>query len=391
MTITGSWNYPTPIRFGPGRIAELADACRELGMSRPLLVTDRGLLPLPITAKAMDVLTGSGLVATLFGDVDGNPGGADVDRGLAALRSGDCDGVVAFGGGSALDVGKAVALMAGQTRPLWDFEDVGDNYLRVNTAGMLPVVAVPTTSGTGSEVGRCSVIVNPDDPDAPGGRKVIVFHAKMLPERVIADPELTVGLPAKITAAVGMDALAHNLEAYCAPGFHPMADGIALEGMRLVATSLQRAVADGTDIEARANMLIASTMGATAFQKGLGAIHSLSHPVGVALHSHHGLTNAVFMPYVLVHNREAIEDRVGRLAAYLGLTNTTFTGFLDWVLALRESVGIPHTSAALGFEEHHAALLAPAAAADPTAPTNPIPVTAQDLESIYRKARVGQL
>jgi alcohol dehydrogenase class IV len=389
MNLTGSWNYPTPIRFGPGRIAELAEACRELGMSRPLLVTDRGLLPLPITAQAMDVL--GNLSPTLFGEVDGNPTGADVDRGLAALRSGDCDGVVAFGGGSALDVGKAVAMMAGQDRPLWDFEDVGDWWTRVNEAGMLPVVAVPTTAGTGSEVGRCSVIVNPEDPDAPGGRKIIVFHAKMLPERVIADPELTVGLPAKITAAVGMDALAHNLEAYCAPGFHPMADGIAVEGIRLVATSLRRAVEDGTDIEARANMLIASTMGATAFQKGLGAIHSLSHPVGVALHTHHGLTNAVFMPYVLVHNREAIDDRIARLAAWLGLADASFMGFLDWVLQLREAIGIPHTSAALGFEEHHAATLAPAAAADPTAPTNPIPVTAADLEGLYLKALSGEL
>ncbi len=389
--ITGSWNYPTPIRFGPGRIAELGDACKELGMSAPLLLTDRGLLPLPITQRALDVLEGSGLRPILFGDVGGNPAGADVERGLAALRGGGCDGVVAFGGGSALDVGKAVALMAGQTRPLWDFEDVGDNHLRVDEEGMLPVVAVPTTSGTGSEVGRCSVIVNPDDRSAPGGRKIIVFHAKMLPGRVIADPELTVGLPPKITAAVGMDALAHNLEAYCAPGHHPMADGIAVEGIRLVAKSLHPAVYDGADVEARADMLVASTMGATAFQKGLGAIHSLSHPVGVALHAHHGLTNAVFMPYVLVHNRSAIEDRITRLAAYLRLADTSFDGFLKWVLDLREGIGIPHTSAALGFEEHHAAELAPAAAADPTAPTNPIPVTAADLEELYRKALAGEL
>jgi len=391
VNVTGSWNYPTPIRFGPGRIAELADACRELGIARPLLLTDRGILPLPITAGAMDVLRSAGLAASLFGDVGGNPEGGDVDRGLAALRAGDCDGVVAFGGGSALDVGKAVALMAGQTRPLWDFEDVGDNHLRVDTDGMLPVVAVPTTSGTGSEVGRCSVIVNPDDPGAPGGRKIIVFHARMLPGRVIADPELTVGLPPKITAAVGMDALAHNLEAYCAPGFHPMADGIAVEGIRLVAESLHQAVYDGADVGARASMLVASTMGATAFQKGLGAIHSLSHPVGVALHAHHGLTNAVFMPYVLVHNRPAIEDRICRLAAWMGLADASFDGFLRWVLDLREGIGIPHTTAALGFEEHHAAALAPAAAADPTAPTNPIPVTAADLEALYRKALVGAL
>lgn len=386
MSWTGNWNYPTPVRFGPGRIAELPDACRELGMSRPLLVTDGGLAKLDITTDAIAINEAAGLPTGLFGGATANPTGPDVEAGVAAFKAGDHDGVIAFGGGSALDVGKAVGLMAGQTRPLWDFEDVGDWWTRVDVDAMAPVVAVPTTSGTGSEVGRCSVIVNEAEQ-----RKVIIFHAKMLPERVLCDPELTVGLPSRITAAVGMDALAHNLEAYCAPGYHPQADGIALEGMRLIQGALERAVADGTDIGARADLQAASLMGATAFQKGLGAIHSLSHPVGAVLHTHHGLTNAIYMPYVLVHNRSAIADRMTVLARFLGLDNPGFDAVLNWVLKLREAVGIPHTAAALGFEEEHAAQLAPMAAKDPTAPTNPIPVTAEDLEGLYLKALAGTL
>ncbi len=386
MTLTGNWNYPTPVRFGPGRLSELPDACRELDMKRPLLVTDEGLCKLDITHNAVAINEAAGLPTGLFGGATANPTGPDVEAGVAAFKAGDHDGVIAFGGGSALDVGKAVGLMAGQTRPLWDFEDVGDWWTRVDVDGMAPVVAVPTTSGTGSEVGRCSVIVNESEQ-----RKVIIFHARMLPARVICDPEVTVGLPSKITAAVGMDALVHNLEALCAPGYHPQADGIALEGMRLIHGALERAVADGTDIAARADLQAASLMGATAFQKGLGAIHSLSRPVGAVLHTHHGLTNAIYTPYVLVHNRSAIEDRMALLARVLDLKKGGFDGVLDWILQLRESVGIPHTAEALGFREEHAAQLAPAAAADPTAGSNPIPVTAADLEGLYLKALTGDL
>ena len=385
-TVTGNWNYPTPIRFGPGAIEHLAVACAELGIERPLLVTDRGLASLPITEQALTVCQDAKLGVALYADVHANPAGPDVDGGVEALHAGDHDGVIAFGGGSALDVGKAIALMAGQTRPLWDFEDIGDWYTRVDVSAMVPVVAVPTTSGTGSEVGRCSVIVNTEQQ-----RKVVVFHPNVLPGRVIADPALTLGLPPGITAGVGLDALAHNLEAFLAPGFHPMADGIALEGIRLVQTALVRAVNDGSDLEARAHMMAASLMGATSFQKGLGAVHALSHPIGVAHRAHHGTTNGVVMPYVLRFNRPAIEDRVVRLARYLDLPDVSFEGFVNWTLQLREVVGIPHTTAELGMTEPECAAFAPSAAADPTAATNPIPLTEEILEALYRKALVGDL
>jgi len=385
MSLSGNWNFPTAVRFGPGRIAELPSICRELGMSRPLLVTDRGLAELEITTRTLALLVEADLGAALFSGATANPVGADVDAGVVAYRAGQHDGVVAFGGGSALDVGKAVALMVGQTRPMWDFEDVGDNWTRVNAAAMAPVVAVPTTSGTGSEVGRCSVIVNPAEQ-----RKIVVFHAKMMPARVLADPELTVGLPRSITVGTGMDALVHNLEALCAPGFHPQAEGIALEGMRLVQLGLRRAAADGTDIEARSWMMAASLMGATSFQKGLGGVHAMSHPVGAHLHTHHGLTNAVFLPYVMVRNRDAIGEPMARLARYLGIGDG-FDAVLDWVLSLREDLGVPHTSDALGFTQQMAGPLAAEAVVDPTASTNPIPLTALDYEQLYLAALAGRL
>jgi alcohol dehydrogenase class IV len=386
MSLTGNWNYPTAVRFGPGRIVELPDICRELGMSKPLLVTDEGLAGLDITQRTLTILREGGMAAGIFGGVHANPVGPDVDAGVAAYKAGGHDGVIAFGGGSALDVGKAVGLMAGQTRPLWDFEDKADWWTRVDASAMAPVVAVPTTSGTGSEVGRCSVIVNEAE-----SRKVVVFHPGVMPARVLADPELTIGLPARITAGTGMDALAHNLEAFCAPGFHPQADGIALEGMALVYRALRRTVADGADIEARSWMMAASLMGATSFQKGLGAIHSLSHPVGAHLHTHHGLTNAVFMPYVLVHNRSAIEARMELLARYLGLPKSGFDGVLHWINDLRVAVGIPHSADALGLTEELAHQLAPEALADPTAGTNPVPLTVEALQGLYLKALSGDV
>jgi len=384
--LNGNWNYPTSVRFGPGRIRELASNCRELGMERPLLVTDQGLADLPIVARALAINHEAGLGAAMFSDIEANPGGASVEAGTRVLREGGHDGVIAFGGGSALDVAKAVALMAHQQRPLWDFEDIGDNYLRVDEKAMVPVVAVPTTSGTGSEVGRASVIVHKES-----HRKAIIFHPHMLPQRVLCDPELTIGLPASITAAVGMDALSHNLEALCAPGFHPQADGIALEGMRLVDLALRRAWSDGTDIEARSQMMAASLMGATAFQKGLGAMHSMSHAMGGALNCPHGLTNAVVMPYVLVFNRPAIEEPMERLARALGLPEPGFDAALQWVLGLREALGIPHTTKALGFAEEHAQLLAPAAAADSTAATNPVPLSESVLSELFLRALHGDL
>ena len=385
-TLTGNWNYPTAMRFGPGRIAELAEACKSLGMTRPLLVTDPGLAGLPMVADALAANQAAGLPTALFSDVKPNPVGKNVDDGLKAYRDGGHDGVIAWGGGSGLDAAKAVALMAGQSRPLWDFEDRGDNWLRADPKGIAPIVAVPTTAGTGSEVGRASVILDESD-----HTKKIVFHPKMLPSIVISDPELTLGLPAPLTAATGMDALAHCLEAYCAPGYHPMAEGIAVEGLRLVKDWLPTAVADGANLEARAHMLVAATMGATAFQKGLGAIHSLSHPVGALYDTHHGLTNAVVMPYVLVFNRAAIEDRLTRLAAWLGLPDPSFQSVMDWVLGLREKFEIPHTLAAMGVTDERLDELSEMAAQDPTAAGNPIPVGKAEMKQMFVAAIEGRL
>lgn len=386
QTLRGDWNYPTPIRFGSGRASELPEACRELGMRRPLLVTDSALAALPMVAVALDRCRAAGLQCALYSEVQGNPVEANVSGGVAVYRAGGHDGIIAFGGGSALDAAKAIALMVGQSRPIWDFEDRADWWTRADAEAIAPIVAVPTTSGTGSEVGRASVITDLGD-----HTKKIVFHPRMLPGRVILDPELTTALPSHITAAVGMDALSHNLEAYCSAVYHPMAHGIALEGMRLIHDWLPRAVTDGADLEARAHMQVASTMGATAFQKGLGAMHSLSHPCGAVLNTHHGLTNAVVMPYVLAFNRAAIEDKLVALARYLELPQPSFQAVLDWVLELRQTIAIPHTLAALGVTAEHIARLAPMAEADPSSATNPVPVTAAAMADLYRRAIEGRL
>ena len=384
--LRGNWNYPTSIRFGAGRIVELPEHCRTLGIGRPLFVTDAGLAALPIVARVLGLCRDAGLGVELYSDVQANPVEANVTGGVEAYRRGTHDGVIAFGGGSALDTGKAIALMVGQRRPIWDFEDREDWYTRVDTAGMAPVVAVPTTAGTGSEVGRAAVIT-----DVRDHTKKIIFHPKMLPALVLEDPELTLGLPAKVTAAVGMDALSHNLEAYCAPGYHPMAEGIAVEGMRLIKDYLPRAVANGQDLEARSHMLVASSMGATAFQKGLGAMHSLSHPCSANLNTHHGLTNAVVMPYVLEWNRAALEDKLARLAAWLGLAEHSSAGVLRWVLDLRREIGIPASLAELGLDESHARSFAAQAHADPSTGGNPVPMTVQCFEQLYLRCIRGEL
>jgi alcohol dehydrogenase class IV len=375
------WNYPTAIRFGCGRIAELGEACRGLGIERPLLVTDPALAKLPMVDDARSV-AGAGF----FCAIHANPVGADVEAGLAAYREGVHDGVVAFGGGSALDVGKVIAFMSGQSRPLWDFEDKGDCWSRADPAGIAPVVAVPTTAGTGSEVGRAGVIL-----DEKAGVKKIIFHPKMMPAIVILDPELTLGLPPHVTAATGMDALSHCLEAYCAPGFHPMADGIAVEGIRLIAEWLPRAVAEGGDIEARGHMLAAASMGATAFQKGLGGMHALSHPIGALLGTHHGLTNAVLMPYMLAFNRVAIEGRLARLAAYIGLEDASFEGFLGWIIELRQRLGIPHTLAEIGVPAADVERIAIMAEADPSAGGNPLMFDAGAARIVLEAAMAGRV
>jgi len=386
IELKGNWNYPTAIRFGAGRIAELPQACAAAGLRRPLIVTDPGLARLEIVVRIRALLREAGLGDAVFSDVKPNPVARNVEDGLAMLRAGGHDGVVCVGGGSAIDCGKVIAFMARQTRPMWDFEDIGDWWTRADPAGIAPIVAVPTTAGTGSETGRAGVITN----EATQTKKVI-FHPKMMPAVVVADPELTVGLPAKLTAGTGMDAFIHLLEAYCAPFHHPYADGIAVEGMRLVKDSLARAVADGRDLEARAHMLAASQMGSTAFQKGLGAIHALSHPVGAVLDTHHGLTNAVAMPYVLLFNRPAIESKIIRLARFLDLPKPDFDGFMTWALALRREVGIPHTLAEIGVRPEHLDRFAAMAAEDPTAGGNPIPVGVPELRRLYEAALTGRL
>jgi alcohol dehydrogenase class IV len=380
-----NWSFPTSVRFGAGRIAELAEACRAAGMAKPLVVTDAGLAKLDITARALEILKDGGVEAALFSDVKPNPNGANVEAGVAAFRAGGHDGVVAFGGGSGLDTGKVVAFMAGQTRPIWDFEDIGDWWTRADADAVAPIVAVPTTAGTGSEVGRAGVITN-----AATHTKKVIFHPKMMPRVVICDPELTIGMPPVITTGTGMDALAHCLEAYCAPSYHPMAAGIALEGVRLAFENLPKAVKDGTDIAARAEMMSAAAMGATAFQKGLGAIHSLSHPVGALYDTHHGMTNAVFMPYVLVFNRPAIEVKVTRLAAYLGVEGG-FHGFLQAVLDLRKEIGVPHTLEGLGVDASRREEIAAMAIVDPTASGNPVELTKDGALQIFDTAVSGSL
>ncbi len=380
MILTANWSYPTAIRFGAGRLAELPAACAEAGIARPLLVTDRGLAALEITARARDILDAAGLGRAIFAEVDANPTEANLEAGLTVYREGGHDGVVAFGGGSGLDLGKMVAFMAGQTRPLWDFEDIGDWWTRADPAGIAPIVAVPTTAGTGSEVGRASVITNSET-----HVKKIIFHPRVLPGVVIADPELTVGMPRWITAGTGMDAFAHCLEAYCSPHFHPMSHGIALEGLRLVNEYLPRAYADGSDIEARGQMMAAAAMGAVAFQKGLGAIHALSHPVGAVFDTHHGTTNAVVMPAVLAFNRPAVEGKLAQAAAYLGIPGG-FEGFAARVRELNTLFAMPDGLAAMGVDAGRVDELTAMALEDPSVGGNPVPMTAETTRALFLAA-----
>ena len=386
--LVSKWNYPTTVRFGAGRIRELPEVLKEVGISNPLFVTDPGLAKLPVTASTLKLLTDAGIPHGVFSDVKPNPVESNLYAGIEVYKAGGHDGVVAFGGGSALDLGKLIAFQAHQARPVWDFEDIGDWWTRADASKIAPIVAVPTTAGTGSEVGRAGVLTH----EASHTKKVI-FHPRMMPAVVIADAELTAGMPAFITAGTGMDALAHCLEAYCAPGYHPMADGIALEGMRLAFENLPSAFANGADLTARAHMMAAAAMGATAFQKGLGAIHSLSHPIGALYDSHHGMTNAVFMPYVLAFNRPAIEARIARAAAYLGIAGG-FDGFADAVLDLRAQLKVPHTLPELidGFapDEARKDLIAEMAIVDPTAGGNPVKLTKDAALALLDDATSGR-
>ncbi|WP_353471516.1 iron-containing alcohol dehydrogenase [Salipiger sp. H15] len=380
MSLTANWSYPTAIKFGAGRIAELPAACAQAGISKPLLVTDRGLATLPITESTIAILEKAGLECGLFADVDPNPNERNLAAGVAAYKAGGYDGVIAFGGGSGLDLGKCVAFMAGQTRPIWDFEDIGDWWTRADASAIAPVVAVPTTAGTGSEVGRAGVLTNSETHE-----KKIIFHPKMLPAVVICDPELTVGMPKAITAGTGLDAFAHCVEAFSSPFYHPMSQGIALEGMRLVIEYLPRAYADGTDLEARAQMMSAAAMGATAFQKGLGAIHSMSHPIGAVFGTHHGTTNAVCMPAVLKFNADAIRDRFDKAAGYLGIEGG-FDGFCAFVDEFNDSLGVPKGLRALGVTEESIPELVRGAIKDPSCGGNPVELTEENLEALFRAA-----
>ena len=377
MSLTGNWSYPTAIKFGTGRIAELPEACAQAGMSRPLLVTDKGLADLPITAQALDILDAAGLGRAVFSDVDPNPNEKNLDAGVQAYLAGGHDGVIAFGGGSGLDLGKMVAFMAGQTRPVWDFEDIGDWWTRADADKIAPIIAVPTTAGTGSEVGRASVITNSES-----HVKKIIFHPKVLPTVVICDPELTVGMPKFITAGTGLDAFAHCVEAFSSPFYHPMSQGIALEGMRLVVEYLPRAYADGSDIEARAQMMSAAAMGATAFQKGLGAIHALSHPIGAVFNTHHGTTNAVCMPAVLELNAPMIADRFDRAASYIGVKGG-FDGFRNFVQDFNDSFAIPRKLSEMGATRDRIDDLVPMALADPSCGGNPVALTQTNMRALF--------
>ena len=382
-----NWNYPTTVWVGEKRIEDLYLACKQLKIKKPLFVTDSGLVQSEMVKKIVDDLNKKSFQTKVFSEVKGNPVGSNVLQGVEAFRKGNHDGVIAFGGGSGLDVGKAVAFMSAQSRPIWDFEDVGDYWTRANSDGIAPIIAVPTTAGTGSETGRASAIVNEKT-----GIKKIIFHPKFLPSIVILDPVLTVGLPPKLTAATGMDALAHNLEAYCAPGFHPMADGIALEGMYLIKKWLAIAVKDGKNLEARSNMLAAASMGSTAFQKGLGAIHSLSHPVNSMYNVHHGLSNAIFMPYVLTFNKKEIENKIVKITEYLDLKERTFDVFLNWIMNLREEFNIPHKlSDVADVKDKDLDKLSKMALEDPSTSGNPKKLELKDMKTMYIHSLEGKL
>ena len=380
MSPTANWSYPTAIRFGAGRISELPEACVAAGISKPLLVTDKGLKSMEITTRALDILDAAGLGRGLFAEVDPNPSEMNLEAGLKVYREGGHDGVIAFGGGSGLDLGKMVAFMAGQSRPVWDFEDIGDWWTRADPAGIAPIIAVPTTAGTGSEVGRASVITN-----SVTHVKKIIFHPKVLPTVVISDPELTVGMPKHITAGTGLDAFAHCVEAFSSPFYHPMSQGIALEGMRLVIENLPKAYENGSDLEARANMMSAAAMGAVAFQKGLGAIHAMSHPVGAVFNTHHGTTNAVCMPAVLDLNAPKIAERFDRAAGYLGIEGG-FRGFRSFVNDFNDSFAIPKGLGAMGVTADRIGDLVAMALEDPSCGGNPVELTKENLTALFEQA-----
>ena len=381
-----NWNYPTSVWVGENRVKDLSEACKNLSISKPLFVTDKDLINLEMVKNIISDLRQNYNNMSIFSNFSGNPIGENVEEGVEVFNKKKCDGVIAFGGGSGLDVGKAIAFMSGQTRPIWDFEDIGDYWKRADESNIAPIIALPTTAGTGSETGRASAIINNQT-----GIKKIIFHPKFLPSIVILDPILTIDLPPRLTAATGMDALAHNLEAFCAPGFHPMADGIAIEGLKLIKKSLLKAVKDGKNIEARSNLLAAASMGSTAFQKGLGAIHSLSHPVNAQFNVHHGLSNAIFMPYVLTYNKSFIENRIISICDYLNL-DKSFDSFLNWILELRKELNIPHKiSDVIDIKKINIKELSKMALEDPSTTSNPRKLNIDDMKILYEHSISGKL
>ena len=380
-----NWNYPTSVWLGENRVKDLAHACEILEISKPLFVTDKDLFNLPMVKKIISEIENKFKEINTFSNFSGNPVGKNVEEGVIEFNKFKCDGVIAFGGGSGLDVGKAIAFMSNQSRPIWDFEDVGDYWKRADDSNIAPIIAVPTTAGTGSETGRASAIINEKTLE-----KKIIFHPKFLPSIVILDPVLTVNLSPRLTAATGMDALAHNLEAYCAPGYHPMADGISLEGMSLIKKSLIKAFMNGKDLEARTDMLAAASMGSTAFQKGLGAIHSLSHPVNAKFNLHHGLSNAIFMPYVLTFNKDAIKDKIERACDYLNI-DKNFNSFLNWVIELRKTLNIPNKlSDVIDVDKIDLDELSKMALKDPSTSGNPKKLSLQDIKKLYEFSIEGK-
>jgi len=381
-----NWNYPTTVWVGENRIDDLSLACKNLKINKPLFVTDKDLIGLSMTKNVILNLKKSFQKLSIFSNFAGNPISENVEEGVSEFKNNNCDGVIAFGGGSGLDVGKSIAFMSGQSRPIWDFEDIGDYWKRADEKNIAPIIAAPTTAGTGSETGRASAIINKKT-----GVKKIIFHPKLLPSIVILDPVLTIDLSPRLTAATGMDALAHNFEAFCAPGFHPMADGIAIEGMKLIKKSLVKAVNNGKDLNARADLLAAASMGSTAFQKGLGAIHSLSHPVNAQFNVHHGLSNAIFMPYVLTFNKSLIEDRIVSICDYLNL-DKNFDIFLKWILELRKELKIPHKlSEVIEVNKINLDQLSRMALEDPSTATNPKKMTVDDMKTLYEHSISGEL
>ena len=375
-----NWNYPTTIWFGENRHKDIQEACSSINIQNPLIVTDPGLLNTDLIEKLNKSLKSQ---TKIYSDVQGNPTGSNVTNGVKVLLEGNHDGVIAIGGGSAMDVGKGIAFLAHQTKPLWDFEDIGDLWMKADSKSILPIIALPTTAGTGSEVGRAAVFLNEETK-----KKKIIFHPKMLPQIAILDPILSLGLPKNVTAGSGMDALAHCIEAFSSPFYHPMAEGTAVEGIRLVKENLLEVYNDGGNVIARANMLVASMMGAAAFQKGLGAIHSVTHPVNSLYNSHHGTTNGTVMPFVLEYNRSAIESKFERLGRYINISGG-LDGIIDWVNNLKKEMNIPHCLQDMGVQLGDEEKLSKLAFEDPSTGGNPLPMTVDKFKELLKICILG--